>query len=95
MHKVFPIQEISLERLGESALLLIFAFGALRLLSSSGGNGEPLGGMFRAPSPQRCWWSRWFTLPSSGLPRVHSSGLLVLRHHGFSGSPVHGIHRGV
>ncbi len=32
LHKVFPIQEISLERLGESALLLIFAFGGFEIL---------------------------------------------------------------
>jgi amino acid transporter len=32
LHKVFPIQEISLQRLGESALLLIFAFGGFEIL---------------------------------------------------------------
>jgi len=32
LHKVFPMQEISLERLGESALLLIFAFGGFEIL---------------------------------------------------------------
>ena len=32
LHKVLPIQEISLERLGESALLLIFAFGGFEIL---------------------------------------------------------------
>ena len=32
LHRVFPIQEISLQRLGESALLLIFAFGGFEIL---------------------------------------------------------------
>ena len=32
LHKVFPMHEISLERLGESALLLIFAFGGFEIL---------------------------------------------------------------
>jgi len=32
LHRVLPIQEISFERLGESALLLIFAFGGFEIL---------------------------------------------------------------
>jgi len=32
LQRVFPIQEISLQRLGESALLLIFAFGGFEIL---------------------------------------------------------------
>jgi basic amino acid/polyamine antiporter, APA family len=32
LHRVLPIQEVSLQRLGESALLLIFAFGGFEIL---------------------------------------------------------------